>query len=108
MGGPGNQDGLAAFAAEEKCLMPARDVALITALGLSLIPAAPVHASDALFGDILAVPEARSLTIGSEVQHRERESQALRRTYWQRERRFIATDATASGRRAPDPIATIR
>ena len=88
--------------------MRPRDVALIAALGVSLLSAAPAWAGDALFGDILAPPEPPALTVGSEAQHREREAQNLRRIYWERERRLVAAEVASAGRDARNPVSTIR
>ncbi|WP_043829506.1 hypothetical protein [Muricoccus aerilatus] len=88
--------------------MRPRDVALIAALGVSLLSAAPASAGDSLFGDILALPEPPALTVGSEAQHREREARNLRRSYWERERRLVAAEMAGSARDVRSEIATVR
>ncbi|MBI0538085.1 hypothetical protein D9599_21210 [Roseomonas sp. KE2513] len=88
--------------------MRPRDVALIATLGVSLLSAAPASAGDALFGDILALPDLPALTVGSEAQYREREARKLRRSYWERERRLVAAETAAQGRDAGTAVTTIR
>lgn len=82
--------------------MRPRNVVLTAILGVLLI-AAPAGAGDALFGDILSLPERPALAIGSEAQHREREARNLRRGYWERERKLMAAE-----RAARTPVSAIR